>query len=132
VPAQDAQPQQPVEEVAVVLPAATPEPFSLAIDPVAAAADVTVNCTIKATKVDARTGPDVRFTFAGHHVAGEPCIITARYYDWFYVTFPSNNSKGWLYLEWLNISDPASLASIPQIVVNTDWVWMRNCKKYCR
>jgi hypothetical protein len=132
VPAQDAQPQQPVEEVAVVLPAATPEPFSLAIDPVMAAAEVTVNCTIKATNVEARTGPDVRFTFAGHHVAGEPCVITARYYDWFYVTFPSNNSKGWLYLEWLNISDLASLASIPQIAVNTDWVWMRACKKYCR
>ena len=90
--AQPQQPQQPVEEVAVVLPASTPEPFSLAIDPVVAVTDVTVNRTIKATKVEARTGPDVRFPFAGHHVAGEPCVISAKFYDWYYVTFPSNNS----------------------------------------
>jgi hypothetical protein len=133
VAAKNAQPQpQPLQPVAIALPASTQEPFSFVIDPAAAATGATVNCTVKATNVDLRTGPDVRFTFGGHHVAGEACVISAKYYDWYFVTFPSNDSKGWLYLGWLNVSDPAGLAAIPQILVNTDWKWMQSCKKYCR
>jgi len=134
VPAQDVQPQQtqqPLEEVEVVLPVDA-DPFSVVVDPVVPTTGATVNCTVKAKKVDLRKGPDLRFPFAGHHIAGEPCVISARFYDWFYVTFPSNNSKGWLYLEWLNVTDPASLTAIPQVLVNTDWKSARQCTKYCR
>lgn len=93
---------------------------------------VTVNCFVKAIRVDLRTGPDLRFPSVGQHVTGEQCVISAEYYDWYYVTFPSDNSKGWLYLSWLDISDPANLAAIPQIPGYMEWQWTWPCKKYCK
>ena len=92
----------------------------------------TVNCSVKAIRVDLRTGPDLRFPSVGQHVAGEQCMISAEYYDWYYVTFPSDNSTGWLYLSWLNISNSANLVAIPQIPAYMNWQWTWPCKKYCR
>ncbi len=132
---QPAATEEPVALIGLVSPTASSsqDPFSIVVDPALAPNGVTVPCVVKATKVDLRIGPDLRFPFAGQHLAGENCEIFARYYNWFYVKFPAaNNNNGWLYIDWLTIPDPSALSQIPQIAVNPDWKWARGCKKYCR
>jgi hypothetical protein len=93
---------------------------------------VAVNCYVKASRVDLRTGPDLRFPASGQHIAGEQCVISAEYNDWYYVTFPSDYSSGWLYLSWLYVPDLSNLAAISQVPVYVDWRWAQPCKKYCK
>jgi hypothetical protein len=136
VPAVEVQPTIDTQKTTVEsAPTATQEPFTMVVVPeVGPAAGPTTACTIKVSSVDLRSGPDVRFLLSGHFVKDDPCLISARYYNWFYVTMTSspNQSKGWLYIDWLTIPDQAALAQIPQIIVSTDWKWARSCGKYCR
>lgn len=111
---------------------ATPDPsLTMPVNPSIPAGSPTVACSVKASKVDLRIGPDVRFPGGGQYIAGTTCTISARYYNWFYVQM-ADGQRGWLYLDWLTIPDTSGLSAIPYLTVPFDWKWARECKKYCR
>ena len=70
---------------------------------------------VKVDKVDMREGPDVRYNKVGEYILGTEYTITGHYTDvWFFGEMP-DGTKGWLYIDWLEIPSTVDIDNLCQI-----------------